>query len=140
MQELDNSPGTPLPADTDAESMKQAVSRVHAVIESEIARDIESERIVLAGFSQGCAIQLLSMLSSKHKLGGLLCMSGWLPMIDEIHRSHNGTMHPVSDVRDRPSGLQRLKPSQPDARPAFSVNSNLLGAWQRRRYSAVSYN
>lgn len=99
MQTIENPSGTALPSDIDVESMQDAVARVHSVVESELARDILPERIVLAGFSQGCAISLLSMLSSKHKLGGLLCMSGWLPMINQIHRSSNGTMHPVSPVR-----------------------------------------
>jgi lysophospholipase-2 len=96
MQTLENPSGTPLPLDTDVDSMKEAVARVHDLVEAELARDILPERIVLGGFSQGCAISLLSMLSSRHKLGGLVCLSGWLPMMDVIHRGTNGTMHPVS--------------------------------------------
>lgn len=55
---------------------------IHALIEREVARGIPSERIVLAGFSQGCAMTLHTGLRLPLKLAGLMGLSGYLPLID----------------------------------------------------------
>lgn len=139
MDHLVNEPGSPLPPTIDVDSMKEAVSRVHALIDQELDRGIESQRIVLAGFSQGCAISLLSLLSTKHKVGGLMCLSGWLPMIDEIHRDANGTMHPVSKValanRHASSSLSNLFA---DANTGSETGADILGTRSRRYDYSVS--
>ncbi|BGP25135.1 acyl-protein thioesterase 1 [Rhodotorula toruloides] len=74
----------PLPTHEDETAMKKAVDRVHKLIQGELDKGIDSDRIVLAGFSQGCAISLLASLSSTEQLGGVMCMSGWLPLADQI--------------------------------------------------------
>ena len=38
------------------------------------------DRIVLAGFSQGCAMALQTGLRHPQKLAGLLCLSGYVPL------------------------------------------------------------
>jgi phospholipase/carboxylesterase len=38
---------------------------------------------VLAGFSQGCAMTLMTGLRHAEGLAGLLCMSGYLPLADK---------------------------------------------------------
>ena len=52
-------------------------------IEREKSRGIASHRIVLAGFSQGCAVTLMTGLRHRDRLAGLLCMSGYLPLADK---------------------------------------------------------
>jgi predicted esterase len=100
----------PLPSHDDEASMKGAVDRVHKLIQRELDKGIDADRIVLAGFSQGefarrlprvveltsarptgCAITLLAGLSTKEQLGGLMCMSGWLPLAEQIRNEK----HPV---------------------------------------------
>ncbi|KAG0654343.1 hypothetical protein C6P46_001782 [Rhodotorula mucilaginosa] len=74
----------PMPKHEAEEDMHASVKRVHELIEDEIAKGIDPDRIVISGFSQGCAISLLTALSTPHKLGGVMCLSGWLPMAYKI--------------------------------------------------------
>jgi phospholipase/carboxylesterase len=55
---------------------------IHTLIEQEMARGIPSERILLAGFSQGCAMTLHTGLRYPKRLAGLICLSGYLPLAD----------------------------------------------------------
>jgi predicted esterase len=45
---------------------------------------IEASRIVLGGFSQGAAMSLLTGMTSTYKLGGIVVLSGWLPLRNKI--------------------------------------------------------
>lgn len=53
---------------------------INSLIEIEINRGIPSERIVLAGFSQGGAIALHTGIRYPLKLGGILALSTYLPI------------------------------------------------------------
>ena len=64
----------------DEAGLRKAVAAVHALIDREIARGVPSRRIVLAGFSQGCAITLLAGVRCAHRLAGLAGLSGYLPL------------------------------------------------------------
>lgn len=55
---------------------------IEALIAQERARGIPASRIVLAGFSQGCAMTLLTGLRHTERLAGLVGMSGYLPLAD----------------------------------------------------------
>lgn len=57
---------------------------ITALIENEVARGIPYERIVLAGFSQGCAMALHTGLRLQHRLAGIMAMSGYLPLADRF--------------------------------------------------------
>lgn len=58
---------------------------INALIQNEIERGIPSERIVLAGFSQGGAIALHTALRYPHKLAGILALSTYLPLHAKLH-------------------------------------------------------
>ena len=60
--------------------LRESFAAVHALIEREVARGVPAERIVLAGFSQGCAIALGAGLRYPMRLAGLVGMSGYLPL------------------------------------------------------------
>ncbi|MCD6026426.1 MAG: alpha/beta hydrolase [Solimicrobium sp.] len=47
-----------------------------------------AEKIVLAGFSQGCAMTLQVGLRQTQKLAGLLCLSGYLPLHQTLRAEH----------------------------------------------------
>ena len=64
----------------DEKSLRESGAALQALIDSEIARGIPASRIVLAGFSQGCAMTLLAGLRAPQRLAGLLGMSGYLPL------------------------------------------------------------
>lgn len=69
----------------DESGMLTNVSRVTALIETEInTHNTPPERIVLAGFSQGGAMSLMTGLTVGKKLGGLAILSGWLPIQEKI--------------------------------------------------------
>lgn len=53
---------------------------ISGLIQAEIDAGIPANRIVVGGFSQGGAIALLSGLTAKVKLGGVVGLSCWLPI------------------------------------------------------------
>jgi phospholipase/carboxylesterase len=67
------------PREDDA-GLRESFAAVHALIDREIARGVPARRIVLAGFSQGCAITLGAGLRYRERLAGLVGMSGYLPL------------------------------------------------------------
>ena len=64
----------------DEKSLRESAADLQALIDREIARGIPASRIVLGGFSQGCAMTLLAGLRAPQRLAGLLGMSGYLPL------------------------------------------------------------
>ena len=57
---------------------------INALIENEVARGIPYEHIVLAGFSQGCAMALHTGLRLQQRLAGIMALSGYLPLADRF--------------------------------------------------------
>ena len=55
---------------------------IEALIAKERERGIAASRIVLMGFSQGCAMTLLTGLRHTERLAGLVGLSGYLPLAD----------------------------------------------------------
>jgi len=64
----------------DETGLRASVVDVQALIEREIALGIPASRIVLAGFSQGCAMTLLAGVRAPQRLAGLVGLSGYLPL------------------------------------------------------------
>jgi phospholipase/carboxylesterase len=64
----------------DDAGLRASQALVEALIAKERARGVASTRIVLAGFSQGCAMTFMTGLRHKERLAGLLGMSGYLPL------------------------------------------------------------
>lgn len=74
--------GTDLARREDQAGLERSRLAVDALIEREMRRGIESSRIVLAGFSQGCAVTLLTGLRQPNRLAALVGLSGYLPLAD----------------------------------------------------------
>lgn len=53
---------------------------VEALIAREVTRGVPAARIVLMGFSQGCALALVSGLRHAERLAGIAGLSGYLPL------------------------------------------------------------
>ena len=68
----------------DEPGMLRTVSSLNQLITAEVDAGIPSDRIILGGFSQGAAMTLLTGLTSERKLGGLIVLSGWLPLRNKI--------------------------------------------------------
>ena len=67
----------------DEATIRTSQQLIEQLMEQEIARGVAPERIVLAGFSQGCVMALQTGLRYPHKLGGLMCLSGYLPLAEK---------------------------------------------------------
>lgn len=64
----------------DAAGIQTSASAIVKLIEKEASRGIAYEHIVLAGFSQGCAMALQVGLRFPQKLAGIIALSGYLPL------------------------------------------------------------
>ncbi len=69
---------------TDDAGVLQSVTAVEALVAHEMARGIPPRRIVLAGFSQGGAVALTLGTRFGKRLGGILALSTYLPMPEEL--------------------------------------------------------
>jgi len=74
--------GTDIARREDEAGLRASQALVEALIAQERARGIPASRIVLGGFSQGCAMTLMAGLRHSERLAGLLGMSGYLPLAD----------------------------------------------------------
>lgn len=72
--------------DADAPQDEAGLRRSQALVEALLAREkqrgIPADRIVLAGFSQGCAMSLMTGLRHPQRLAGIVGLSGYLPLAD----------------------------------------------------------
>jgi phospholipase/carboxylesterase len=67
------------PREDDA-GLRESFAAVHALVDREVARGLPAHRVVLGGFSQGCAVTLGAGLRYGQRLAGLVGMSGYLPL------------------------------------------------------------
>ncbi len=76
--------GPDLVSQQDAAGIQSSERAIVALIAQEVARGIPAERIVLAGFSQGCAMALHTGLRLPQRLAGIMALSGYLPLADRF--------------------------------------------------------
>ena len=67
----------------DESGVRASAGLVEALIADELARGLDSTRILLAGFSQGGAIALHTGLRYGKTLAGILALSTYLPLQDQ---------------------------------------------------------
>ncbi|EGG18884.1 esterase/lipase/thioesterase domain-containing protein [Cavenderia fasciculata] len=66
--------------DENKEEVEDSRSYIESLIKSEIDSGIPSERIMIAGFSQGAALSLYTFYTTSYKLNGCMVLSGYLPL------------------------------------------------------------
>jgi phospholipase/carboxylesterase len=76
--------GPNIPQREDEPGLRRSMVEVAALIDAQRQLGIASERIVLAGFSQGCAMTLLTGLRYGERLAGLAGLSGYLPLATKL--------------------------------------------------------
>ena len=76
--------GTDLISRQDEAGIRASEKAITALIEREMARGIPASRIVLAGFSQGCAMALHTGLRFPQALAGIMALSGYLPLAEHF--------------------------------------------------------
>ncbi|MBS80920.1 alpha/beta hydrolase [Variovorax sp.] len=84
-----------LVAREDEAGLRRSQAAIEALIANEKARGIAAGRIVVAGFSQGCAMALMTGLRHGERLAGIVGLSGYLPIAAttaaERHASNHDT-------------------------------------------------
>ena len=68
----------------DEGGLRASQVQIEALIDREKSRGIPASRIILAGFSQGCAMTLQTGLRHPETLAGLMCLSGYLPLASKL--------------------------------------------------------
>lgn len=83
--------------DTDMDGVVESASLIRALIEGELNKGIQSERLLLAGFSQGGAVALYTALRYPETLAGILALSTYLPGMPETgeHLSDENKATPI---------------------------------------------
>ncbi|MGZ5205818.1 MAG: alpha/beta hydrolase, partial [Caldimonas sp.] len=64
----------------DEVGLRESQALVEGLIAKEKGRGVPARKIVLAGFSQGCAMTLMTGLRHDERLAGLVGLSGYLPL------------------------------------------------------------
>jgi len=87
--------GTDLAKREDEAGLRSSQAAIEALLAKEKARGIAPARTVIAGFSQGCAMALLTGLRHASPLAGIVGLSGYLPLADrtatERHAANQAT-------------------------------------------------
>lgn len=71
---------TDLVREEDEAGLRDSARQIAELIDRERERGVAAERIVVMGFSQGCAMTLMTALRYPHRLAGAVGMSGYLPL------------------------------------------------------------
>jgi len=77
----------------DEAGLRRSQASIEALIEKEKSRGIAADRIVVAGFSQGCAMALMTGLRHKEKLAGIVGLSGYLPLAATLAAERDAANH-----------------------------------------------
>lgn len=75
-----------VPRREDEAGLRASQAILQQLLMREVDRGLAPERIVLMGFSQGCAMTLLAGLRAPMRLAGLVALSGYLPLNDRTER------------------------------------------------------
>ena len=91
----------------DEAGLRDSFAAVHALIDREVARGVPAARVVLAGFSQGCALTLGAGLRYPERLAGLVGLSGYLPLASSTaaERRDASVLTPIFMAHGRRDGV-----------------------------------
>ncbi len=104
----------------DAGGVQDSKRLIEQLIEEQKANGIAADKIILAGFSQGCAMALETGLCYPEKLGGVIGLSGYIPQLEAFEdRRHaanqdtpvflaHGSFDPVVPFSRAESALKKL--------------------------------
>jgi phospholipase/carboxylesterase len=104
-------------APQDEAGLRRSQQLVEALIQREKDRGMPADRIVLGGFSQGCAISLLTGLRHAERLAGVIGLSGYLPLAQKTRaeRSEASLRTPIflaHGTHDEVVALERAEASR----------------------------
>jgi phospholipase/carboxylesterase len=101
----------------DETGLRQSQALIEELIAREVERGMPASRIVLMGFSQGCAMTLMTGLRHRERLGALVGLSGYLPLAERTaaERSDANALVPIFMAHGRADpmiGLDRAVASR----------------------------
>lgn len=81
----------------DEAGLRLSLGAVEELLAREKARGMPAGRIVLAGFSQGCAMALMTGVRHKERLAGIVGLSGYVPLAQSTatERSDANALTPI---------------------------------------------
>ncbi len=81
----------------DEKGLRESQASLEELLAIEKQRGIAANRIVVAGFSQGCAMALMTGLRHSERLAGIIAMSGYLPLAatTAAERHDGNTLTPI---------------------------------------------
>ena len=87
--------GTSGIAREDEKGLRASQAMVEALIAAQVAKGIPRARILLAGFSQGAAMTLMTGVRHPSRLGGLIVLSGYLPLAANVAGERHQANHDI---------------------------------------------
>ncbi len=138
----------------DHQGIAKSMAHIHTLIKNEMTRGITESNIILAGFSQGAVMALVTGLTYPRQLGGIIALSGYLPDAEgflakasaanqhsPIYIAH-GTQDPIVpySLGERTSALLRER-AYPVTWQSFSMPHSVckeeilgIGQWLQKRF------
>jgi phospholipase/carboxylesterase len=125
--------GTDLARREDEPGLRQSQRAIEEIVTQEIARGIPARKIVLAGFSQGCAMAYMTGLRFGQALAGIAGLSGYLPLAEKIAAErHSANQHtPIFMAHGRQDPVVSVE------RALASTPWSTVFAWKRFAIFAV---
>ena len=74
----------------DENGIRESEASLMELIEAQIKAGFKAEQIILAGFSQGGAITLHTATRTQHRFAGMVALSCYLPMPDQLTDEQSG--------------------------------------------------
>lgn len=105
----------------DEGGIRESANTIASLLEQQIDAGFQSKNIILAGFSQGAAIAYHTGLRFEKPLGGLIALSGYLPVPESVKSekceandllpifSAHGSRDPVVPVQRGEASAQQLE-------------------------------
>jgi len=110
----------------DETGLRRSLAQVEEIIGREKERGMRADRIVVAGFSQGCAMALLTGLRHRERLAGIVGLSGYLPLAHTTvtERSDANAPTPIFMAHGRHDGVVPISAGEAsrDALRAFGYD------------------
>ncbi|TDO96017.1 alpha/beta hydrolase [Marinomonas balearica] len=77
----------------DMANIDESCEQISALVEEQIAQGITSDKIIIAGFSQGGVIAYQMALTSKHKFAGVMALSTYLADFESVPEANTVANH-----------------------------------------------
>lgn len=125
----------------DQEGMTKSVEYICGLIDKEVEAGVPAERLVVGGFSQGCAISLLVGLMSRYKakLGGVVGLSGYLPLSGRVGKMMEDRKEEGQDTSQTKWFLGHGSRDQLVPKRMFMRYKDQIEGWEGERVEAKLY-